>query len=94
MDQQFARITVTGHVQGVGFRAFVNRLAHEYGVLGAVWNERDGSVRIIAGADQETLENFQSALKTGPGRVDAVASDLVEPRDFAKFEILTADPGW
>ena len=38
-------IVITGRVQGVGFRPFVSRLAHEFGLAGWVLN-RSGQVEI------------------------------------------------
>ena len=44
------RARITGRVQGVGFRAFVERAAAQLGVRGWVRNRRDGSVEaVIAG---------------------------------------------
>ncbi|HCE00482.1 MAG TPA: acylphosphatase, partial [Armatimonadetes bacterium] len=40
--------TVTGVVQGVGFRWYVLKLARRLGVRGSVWNSPDGSVRGLA----------------------------------------------
>ena len=55
------RLRLTGHVQGVGFRPFVYRLAQEFGIAGSVRNLQ-GEVEIIASAPPGVLERFEQAL--------------------------------
>jgi hydrogenase maturation protein HypF len=43
------RIHVRGIVQGVGFRPFVYRLAHEFGLGGSVQNTADGVLIEVEG---------------------------------------------
>lgn len=72
-------LVVTGRVQGVGFRAFVHRIATEMGLRGEVWNTQTGMVETIARHDDpEVLQAFRDKLKFGPGRVDNVLGGLVE----------------
>ncbi len=52
---------MTGRVQGVGFRPFVYRLAHEFGLEGEVRNLR-GDVEIIVGGPPDRIEAFGRAL--------------------------------
>ena len=52
---------MTGRVQGVGFRPFVYRLAHEFGLAGQVRNLR-GDVEILIDGPPEQLEAFSLAL--------------------------------
>lgn len=58
---QAFHITIAGRVQGVGFRPFVSRLAHEFGLKGWVRN-RSGQVEIQVEGDIESLESFAEAL--------------------------------
>ncbi|MBS1724847.1 MAG: acylphosphatase [Armatimonadetes bacterium] len=70
------RILVRGHVQGVGFRAFVVRIATGLGVEGIVWNRADGSVELIASHPESTvLRDLEANLQKGPGFVDFVESE-------------------
>jgi hydrogenase maturation protein HypF len=55
------RIRVSGRVQGVGFRPFVARLAHEFGLTGWVRNVA-GEVDIHAEGPPERLDAFVAAL--------------------------------
>ena len=55
------RLTITGQVQGVGFRPFVYRLAHQYGINGWVQNRR-GEVRIYAEAPARLIDKFLHSL--------------------------------
>ena len=55
------RITLAGHVQGVGFRPFVYRLAARHGIVGEVQN-RLGEVDIVASGPADVLRRFEQAL--------------------------------
>jgi len=61
MTEQVLDITLTGRVQGVGFRPFVYRLAHEHQIHGWVRNTV-GRVEIHAEGTQDQLDNFRHAL--------------------------------
>ena len=68
------RFLVTGRVQGVGFRWFVEREAHILGVVGCVRNNADGRVEVFAQGVPAQLEELRSRLRSGPraARVDHV----------------------
>ncbi len=57
------RITLAGHVQGVGFRPFVYRLAARHGIVGRVQN-RLGEVDIVASGTADMLRRFEKELVT------------------------------
>ncbi len=83
-------LTVTGRVQGVGFRWYVKHLAQDMGVRGYVRNLPDSSVRIIAQAEQDILERFGTEVRMG-NRHALVAEVHIIPLDHASeyydFEI-------
>ncbi|MDR0454767.1 MAG: carbamoyltransferase HypF [Deferribacteraceae bacterium] len=58
------KITISGVVQGVGFRPFTANLAVRLGVKGAVLNT-GGGVEITASGDEESLKQFIHSLRTG-----------------------------
>jgi hydrogenase maturation protein HypF len=60
-DLAAVRITLSGHVQGVGFRPFVYRLAIENGLAGSVQN-RLGEVEVIAIGRASDLTRFRRDL--------------------------------
>jgi len=74
------RYIVTGRVQGVGFRWFVEKEARKIGVSGWVRNTDDGSVEVLASGTSDQLERLRKALKQGPraARVDEVQEVDVE----------------
>jgi len=55
------RIVMTGRVQGVGYRPFVFRLAHEHAIDGHVRNLR-GDVEVIAAGPTTVVEAFTRGL--------------------------------
>ena len=82
------RYTISGRVQGVGFRAFVVRVADKWGLRGEVWNRRDGGVELIAEhADAEILDRIQAELEHGPGHVNTIFVEEVIGRSFTGFEV-------
>jgi acylphosphatase len=60
------RMTVTGTVQGVGFRYFAVRAARRLGITGWVANRPDGSVEVVAEGEAGMLAEFASELRHGP----------------------------
>ena len=60
------RYVVSGRVQGVGFRYFVEDEAIGIGVSGWVRNLRDGSVEVLAMGDDRQLEQLEKKLWEGP----------------------------
>ncbi|MCX7716401.1 MAG: acylphosphatase [Endomicrobia bacterium] len=59
------KIFVKGIVQGIGYRWFVQEIAQKEGVNGYVRNNNDGSVEIVAEAENdEKLENFIKRIRT------------------------------
>lgn len=58
-------LTVSGRVQGVGFRYFTQRKAKERGLTGWVRNLEDGRVEVLAFGPESELEQFMLVLKVG-----------------------------
>jgi acylphosphatase len=60
------KITVSGEVQGVGFRYFIARAASELDINGYVKNLYNGNVEIYAEGRKELLDELVNTAKTGP----------------------------
>ncbi|WP_127148640.1 carbamoyltransferase HypF [Veillonella sp. VA139] len=83
-------IHVTGIVQGIGFRPFVSKLAHEIGIVGTVRNDTSGVEIHIQGADADCqlfIERLQSDLPMH-GRIDTLQMELTELQDLDDFTII------
>jgi acylphosphatase len=84
-------ITVTGRVQGVGFRYFAKDAADALGLAGWVRNNFDRAVECEAQGEAEDLEQFVSRLREGPPMSsvkDVVVNEIpVEQGTVPEFEI-------
>lgn len=65
-EKQARRYFVSGTVQGVGFRFFVQREANRLGVGGYARNLYDGRVEVLAVGSPAQLDAMKSALERGP----------------------------
>jgi acylphosphatase len=83
---------VHGDVQGVGFRYFVMRKAHELGLKGWVRNNDDGTVEAVAEGERSALEQLKRALDEGP-RMASVERVDVE-WSAATGNLQAFDLGW
>lgn len=63
---QARRYYVSGMVQGVGYRFFVQRVAARLGIAGYVKNLPDGRVEVYAIGSAEKLRELGGELKRGP----------------------------
>jgi len=81
---------VSGRVQLVMFRDFVQRKASALKLTGEVMNQKDGTVRVVAEGPKEKLETLQAKLHKGSllSRVEHV-TETWRPAEnaFTKFSI-------
>jgi acylphosphatase len=66
MSDRAVRVIVSGRVQGVGFRYFVEREAIRLGIFGWVRNRRDGTVEAVFLGTAAQVEAMLKATKKGP----------------------------
>ncbi|AFV75854.1 acylphosphatase [Thermus oshimai] len=80
---------VRGRVQGVGYRAFVQRKALELGLSGYAENLPDGRVEVVAEGPKEDLEALLHHLKQGPrlARVEEVEVQWSEETGLKGFYV-------
>ncbi len=82
------RITITGRVQGVGFRYWFHREASSLGLTGWVRNHSDGSVEAVISGPSDKLDDMLSRCRRGPSAArvtDIAVADTGEtaPAPFA-----------
>ena len=79
-----------GRVQGVAFRASMQREAERLGVQGWVRNQADGSVRFHAAGSADAVQALVDWARRGPSaaRVDRRELDAASwPDSFGGFEV-------
>jgi acylphosphatase len=59
-------LAITGRVQGVGFRDFLERQAKALGLAGWVRNRRDGSVEAVVVGASPAVDAVVAACRRGP----------------------------
>jgi acylphosphatase len=72
------RFTVTGHVQGVGFRWFVARHARSLGLSGFARNLVDGRVEVVAAGDEAALVQLEGLLRSGPANAQVTGVECAD----------------
>jgi acylphosphatase len=82
-------IYISGHVQGVFYRASACAEAQRLGLRGFVRNEDDGSVYAEAEGEVEALERFVAWCRRGPSRarVDRVKVVEGEAAGLGAFQV-------
>ncbi|MHC1784166.1 MAG: acylphosphatase [Anaerolineaceae bacterium] len=74
-------LTITGRVQGVGFRYFVVETAENLGLKGWVRNTWDGKVELVAEGSRVDLELLRDRAAQGPPA--SLVTDIQESWDSA-----------
>ena len=88
------RVTVTGTVQGVGFRPFVYGLAKTYDLAGSVLNAGGGLIIDIEGREAN-LRRFIDELREHPPALSRIAGSAVDElpaKGYDTFQILESVP--
>jgi acylphosphatase len=80
---------VSGHVQGVAFRAFTRNAALQAGVCGWAKNRADGRVEVLLCGDDEAVQQVVQALHRGPPHAQVTAVTLTPATwvDLTGFDI-------
>jgi hydrogenase maturation protein HypF len=86
-------MTLSGAVQGVGFRPLVYRLATELGLTGWVLNSSAGLVVEVEGPAGRTEEFLTRLAKEKPSSAVVLTREIsrLAPAGFTRFEIRTSD---
>jgi acylphosphatase len=86
-QRRTVRVRISGRVQGVGFRDFVERAAAGLGLAGWVRNRRDGAVEALFSGPLAAVDAMLDRCRRGPrgARVSALtimAEGEAEPTGF------------
>ncbi len=81
---------ISGIVQGVGYRFFVERIARTLGLKGYVRNLPDGRVEVFAEGEDSILETLEAKLRIGPSAAEVEKVEAIEeiPKGFKDFRIV------
>lgn len=80
------KITVYGHVQGVGFRYHTRQKAKELNLTGYVMNKPDHTVEIVADGADEQLQLLVAWTRVGPDRAKVKRIELEDCLPINRFD--------
>jgi acylphosphatase len=77
MSGAIRQVTITGRVQGVGYRAWVEHRARAQSLEGWVRNRRDGSVEALFAGSADVVAAMVASCRHGPSSawVEAVQEE-------------------
>ena len=96
MGGAIRQVMITGRVQGVGYRAWVDHQARNHNLEGWVRNRRDGSVEALFAGPADIVSDMVARCRRGPSsaRVDSVQDGEAAPealqlrRPGQRFSVL------
>ena len=82
-------LTISGRVQGVGFRFSTVHKAEQYDIKGFVKNQPDGTVYIEAEGEAEDLNHFVNWCNEGPpsAKVENVDKQEIPIQNYSRFGV-------
>ncbi len=88
-DLQTRHYVISGRVQGVGFRWFVEREAAQTGITGWVRNCDNGDVEVMATGTADQHRSLRQKLQQGPraARVDHVSESSADLLEASSFQV-------
>ncbi|HZY68105.1 MAG TPA: acylphosphatase [Devosia sp.] len=91
--QKSVHARITGRVQGVGFRNWMEATARRLGLSGWVRNRRDGSVEASISGDTSKVDELLTLCWAGPpsAKVEEVETESTEPTQAAGFKTLPTE---
>ena len=87
VTQERLTARITGRVQGVGFRWWVQRRAAELGVVGWVMNAPDErSVELVAEGEPDAIAELERLVRVGPSGASVESVDLERSPASGEFD--------
>ena len=77
-ERRVVLLAIIGRVQGVGYRAFVDRQARALGLSGFVRNRSDGSVEALVEGSAAAVDELIAACRRGPAGARVNEVQIVE----------------
>ena len=89
MTEVARHVRVTGHVQGVFYRAWAQGQARELAISGWIRNCSDGSVEAHLQGEDNAVTRMIERMGRGPAnaRVDNVDVEDASPEESGRFEL-------
>ena len=89
MAEVARHVRVTGHVQGVFYRAWVQGQARELAISGWIRNSPDGSVEAHLQGEDGDVDRMIDRMRSGPSnaRVDDVDIEQAALETTGRFEL-------
>jgi acylphosphatase len=85
-----ARLLITGFVQGVGFRRFIQKQAQEMIVGGWVRNMPEGGVEVLLQGERQEVEMLIDACHKGPFLAEVEEVEIIWEgitQEYADFSV-------
>ena len=84
------QITISGRVQGVGFRNWVKKNCTNLSLVGNVRNTLDMKVEVITTGCKANLDKFCDKCQSGPilAEVKSVNIKAINLKEFSSFKII------
>jgi acylphosphatase len=79
MADRSIMVRITGRVQGVGFRAWVEQRADALGLAGWVRNTESGDVEAVFSGPSEAVNTMLAACQQGPRHALVERVELIGP---------------
>lgn len=90
-----AELSITGIVQGVGFRPFCYRLATQNNLKGFVRNTGDAGVQVILEGDKNSIKSFINSLKPEQppmAQINKIETQWQTPtQNFNEFKVIESE---
>ena len=85
-------LVISGRVQGVGYRYYMQRKAREMGVAGWVRNRSDGTVEAVVHGNPEQVNAIVAWARRGPPSAVVAEVRVTDASgDFATFETRSTE---
>ena len=84
------QITISGRVQGVGFRNWVKKKCTNLSLVGNVRNTLDMKVEVVTTGRKGNLDKFCDQCQSGPilAKVESVNIKAINLKEFSSFKII------